>query len=179
LWGVNGAPFPFPVTGSNNDVVVEPERRNAMKETRFGRLMVYVAVAALLVFVGAHAFAATKGKPDATIAFKSGSVAAGLGFSWGSGTLTYKGKNHEVKVQGMSVGKVGITKATASGKVYNLKQLEDINGNYVGVGAGATLGGGAGAVTMKNQNGVVIEVVSTSKGLGISLGSGGVDINLK
>lgn len=150
-----------------------------MKETRFGRLMVYVAVAALLVFVGAHAFAATKGKPDATIAFKSGSVAAGLGFSWGSGTLTYKGKNHEVKVQGMSVGKVGITKATASGKVYNLKQLEDINGNYVGVGAGATLGGGAGAVTMKNQNGVVIEVVSTSKGLGISLGSGGVDINLK
>jgi hypothetical protein len=150
-----------------------------MQKTRFGQLMVCVAVAALLALVASQAVAAKKGKPDATIAFKSGSIAAGLGFSWGGGTVTYKGKKHEVKVQGMSVGKVGITKATATGKVYNLKNLEDINGNYVGVGAGATLGGGAGAVTMKNQNGVVIEVVSTSKGLGIAIGSGGVDINLK
>ncbi len=150
-----------------------------MQKTRLGQLMVCVAVAALLALVGVQAFAAGKEKADATIAFKSGSVAAGLGFSWGGGTLTYKGKKHDLKVQGMSVGKVGITKATASGKVYNLKKLEDINGNYVGVGAGATVGGGAGAVTMKNQNGVVIEVVSTSKGLGIAIGSGGVDINLK
>lgn len=177
--GVNGTPFPFPVTGSNYDAVVEPERTDAMQKTRFGQLMVCVAVAALLALVASQAVAAKKGKPDATIAFKSGSIAAGLGFSWGGGTVTYKGKKHEVKVQGMSVGKVGITKATATGKVYNLKNLEDINGNYVGVGAGATLGGGAGAVTMKNQNGVVIEVVSTSKGLGIAIGSGGVDINLK
>ena len=114
-----------------------------MQKTRLGRVMVYVVVAALFVFVGAHGLLPRRQKPDATISFKSGSVAAGLGFSWGGGTLTYKGKKHEVKVQGMSVGKVGITKATATGKVYNLKKLEDINGNYVGVGAGATLGGGA------------------------------------
>jgi hypothetical protein len=150
-----------------------------MQKARLGQLMVCIAVAALLVSVGAFAFAAEKQKPDATISFKSGSIAAGLGFSWGGGTLTYKGKKHELKVEGMSVGKVGITKATATGKVYHLKTLEDINGNYVGVGAGATLGGGAGAVTMKNQHGVVIEVVSTTKGLGLTLGSGGVDINLK
>jgi hypothetical protein len=141
--------------------------------------MVWVAVATILVFVGAHGFAAEKQKPDATISFKTGSVAVGVGFSWGSGTLSYKGKQYELKVEGMSVGNVGITKATATGKVYHLTKLEDINGNYVGVGAGATLGGGAGAVTMKNQNGVVIEVVGTTKGMNIALGTGGVDISLK
>jgi hypothetical protein len=150
-----------------------------MRKARLGRVMVCLVVAALFVFAGVHGFAAGKKKPDATISFKTGSVAAGLGFSWGGGILSYKGKKREVKVQGLSVGKVGITKATATGNVYNLKKLEDINGNYVGVGAGATLGGGAGALTMKNQNGVVIEVVATSKGLGLSIGTGGVDINLK
>jgi hypothetical protein len=141
--------------------------------------MVCVAVAVLFVFVGVHGFAAETKKPDATISFKSGSVAAGIGFSWGGGTLTYKGKDYALEVEGMSVGKVGITKATAVGKVYNLKKLEDIDGNYVGVGAGATVGGGGGAVTMKNQNGVVIEVISTTKGLSVAIGSGGVEISRK
>ncbi|GLI33758.1 EipA family protein [Desulforhabdus amnigena] len=141
--------------------------------------IVFVVVAAFLAFVPVPGFTAEEQTPDAIINFETGSVAAGIGFSWGGGTLSYKGKSYPLKVDGMSVGKVGITKATATGTVYNLKKLEDINGNYVGVGAGASLGGGAGAVTMKNQNGVVIEVVATTKGLGITLGSGGVNINLK
>ena len=150
-----------------------------MQKTRRDQLMVVLAVVALLAFVSVQGLGAEEQKPDATIAFTTGSVAAGIGFSWGGGTLTYQGKTYPVKVDGMSVGQVGVTKATASGKVYNLKKLEDINGNYTGVGAGATLGGGAGAVTMKNQNGVVIEVVATTKGLNVTLGSGGVDIKLK
>lgn len=150
-----------------------------MKKVRLGRSMVVVVVAALLVFVGGLGFAAEEQKPDATISFETGSVAAGIGFSWGGGILTYQGKTYPLKVHGMSVGKVGITKATATGKVYHLTKLEDINGNYVGVGAGASLGGGAGAVTMKNQNGVVIDVVSTTKGVAIAIGTGGVDISLK
>src|SRR6266496_4361929 len=32
------------------------------------------------------------GQPDAILRLKGGSFAAGIGFSWGSGTLTYKGK---------------------------------------------------------------------------------------
>ncbi|HAA02253.1 MAG TPA: DUF1134 domain-containing protein [Syntrophobacteraceae bacterium] len=150
-----------------------------MQKTRFGRLMVCVAVAVLFVFAGVPAFAADAKKPDATISFKSGSVAAGIGFSWGGGTLTYKGKKYELKVEGMSVGKVGITKASASGKVYDLKKVEDIEGTFMGVGVGATIGGGGGAVTMKNQNGVIIEVISTTKGLSVAIGSGGVEISLK
>ena len=65
------------------------------------------------------------GQPDATLRLSGGSFAAGIGFSWGSGTLTYKGKDYPVKVNGLSVGKVGITGSSAYGDVYNLKHLRD------------------------------------------------------
>jgi hypothetical protein len=150
-----------------------------MQKVRRGCLAVILTVSVFLTLGGPLGFAAEKEKPAATIQFESGSVDVGIGFSWGSGTLTYQGKTYQLKVEGMSVGKVGVSKATATGTVYHLKKLEDINGNYVGVGAGATLGGGAGAVAMKNQNGVVIEVVTTTEGLSVAIGTAGVNIQLK
>jgi hypothetical protein len=56
---------------------------------------------------------------------------AGVGFSWGNGVLTYKGKTYPVQVEGLSVGEMGVTRATAM---------------------------------MRNQNGVVIELQSTTQG---------------
>ena len=66
-------------------------------------------------------------------------MAAGVGLDWGSGTLTYKGKDYPVEVKGLSAGNVGATKIEASGKVYNLKALKDFDGNYTGVAAGACI----------------------------------------
>jgi hypothetical protein len=68
--------------------------------------------------------------PDATIRLSAGSVAAGIGVSWGSGTLTYQGKTYPIDVKGLSIGDAGISKIEASGKVYNLKKLNDFNGNF-------------------------------------------------
>jgi hypothetical protein len=124
-------------------------------------------------------FAQAADKPDATIRLHSGSVAAGIGFSWGGGTLTYKGKDYPISVKGLSLGKVGITKATASGEVFHLKTLKDFNGNYTAAGAGITLAGGRSAVTMKNQNGVRVRVISTNRGADITLGVGGVELKIK
>jgi hypothetical protein len=138
-----------------------------------------LGLVAIAVLVTAGVAVADDKTPDATIEFTGGSVAAGIGFSWGSGTVTYKGKQHEISIDGLSVGDVGATRISLSGKVYNLKKLEDINGNYAGVGAGATVGGGGSAVTMRNQNGVVIEAVSTTQGLKVSLATGGANIKLK
>ena len=118
-------------------------------------------------------------KPDATIRMTSGSVAAGIGWSWGSGVLTYKGKDYPISVKGLSLGKVGITKATASGEVFHLKTLKDFDGNYTAMGAGITLAGGRSAVTMKNQNGVRVRLISTNRGADITLGGGGVELKIK
>jgi len=64
-------------------------------------------------------------RPVATLELSQGSVAAGIGFSWGSGTLTYLGQKYPVKVRGLSVGEAGFTLATAKGTVFDLKKLEE------------------------------------------------------
>ena len=116
---------------------------------------------------------------DATIRFSGGAVAVGIGWSWGKGTLTYKGKDYPISVKGLSLGKVGITGVTATGEVVNLKKLQDFDGNYTGVGAGITLAGGRSAVTIKNQNGVRVRVISTTRGADVTVGVGGVDLKIK
>jgi hypothetical protein len=147
------------------------------KDTEMRRInaLMIVAVLGLTLSVAQ----AEDKKPDATIKLSGGSVAAGLGVSWGSGTLTYQGKEYPISVTGISVGDVGITKLDASGSVYNLKSLDDFDGNYTGLGAGAAVAGGGSAVTMRNQNGVNVNLVATTQGVKIVLGGGGVDMRIK
>ena len=83
-----------------------------------------------------------------------------------------------MKVEGLSVGDVGVTWASAAGKVYNLSNLSNFSGTYMAADAGATLGGGASATAMRNQNGVVIELTGTSQGLNIKLAVEGVRLTL-
>jgi hypothetical protein len=131
------------------------------------------------LIVLAHLTLAQEKKPDATLHLSTGSVAIGIGFTWGSGVLTYQGKEHPFSVEGLSVVDVGISKAEANGTVYNLKRLEDFDGNYTGVTAGAAIAGGAGATTIRNQHGVAIDLVGTSQGLKFKLSVDGVKLALK
>jgi hypothetical protein len=140
-------------------------------------LLFAVTLTAFLLLSG---FAAAQDKkPDATLSMSEGQVAVGIGFSWGKGVLTYQGKEYPFKVNGLSVVDVGITKATSSGKVYNLKRLEDFNGNYTAASAEGTVAGGAGVLKMKNQNGVEIELASTTQGVNLKLSVEGVKIQLE
>lgn len=141
-------------------------------------IAVLVAVVGLLGISGGSGGAQDK-KPDATIELSEGQVAVGIGFSWGKGTLTYKGKKYPVKVEGLSVGEVGIARASARGEVFDLKKLEDFTGNYTAAGAGATLGGGAGATIMKNQNGVEIRLTSTTQGASLKLAASGIKLTVQ
>jgi hypothetical protein len=136
-----------------------------------------VAVASVVSLLVGLALAQAK-KPDASLTLTEGSVAVGLGFSWGKGTLAYQGKNYPVKVQGLSVGEVGVTRATGVGAVYNLKKIDDFDGNYVAAGAEATVAGGAGVTAMKNQNGVVIELKSTTQGANLKLAAEGLKLSV-
>ena len=135
-----------------------------------------VGALGLLLQVGQ---AAEEKTPDATLKLSEGSVAAGIGFSWGGGTLTYKGKDYPIDVKGLSVGDVGATKIEASGKVYNLKGIDDFDGNYTAVGTGATVGGGGGVAAMRNQAGVSIDLVATTQGVKVAFGAAGVDLKIK
>jgi hypothetical protein len=141
-----------------------------------GRVM-GVVVSSLLM-VSALAIA-QDGPPSGKVWVESTSVALGIGVSWGDGKITFQGKDHVFTVKGLSVVDLGVSKVTANGEVFNLKKLTDFNGNYVAGTAGATLGGGAGAVIMKNQNGVVMKLTSTGQGVQLTLAGSGVDVQLK
>src|SRR6185295_1749189 len=141
------------------------------------RTIVSLLVATSL-FVSVVATARAAEHADGTIELNGGSAAAGVGVSWGAGVLKYKGRSYAFKVNGLSVGGVGATQASASGEVYDLKKLEDFNGTYVAAGAGLTVGGGGGAAAMKNQSGVTIKVRATTRGAKVALGGSGVNIEL-
>ena len=116
--------------------------------------------------------------PDAVIELSGGSVAIGIGYSWGSGTLIFQGKRYPLKISGVSIASVGVTDYTAAGSVEGLKTPQDINGVFTAVSAGGTLGGGGNIAAMKNQNGVVIHLTSTTAGLSLTLAAEGMKISL-
>jgi hypothetical protein len=140
------------------------------------RIRRFAIATAAAICSAAAAHAAT---PDATIRYSGGSVAFIGGVNWGSGTLTYKGKEIPVEISGLTAGSIGASKIDASGEVYNLKQASDIEGTYAAVSAGATVGGGGGVLDMKNSAGVEIKARATTAGLKLTLGASGMTVKLK
>ncbi len=142
-------------------------------------------VACVLFFAAAHAGdpesapVANEAQPDATVTLKGGSVAAGIGFTWGHGELKYRDRSLAFSIKGVSVVDVGATDLSATGNVYKLKSVSDFPGNYVAAGAGLTLAGGGTAVYLKNEHGVVIKLIATEVGLKFKLSADGVKITLK
>jgi hypothetical protein len=117
--------------------------------------------------------------PDATFKLQGGSVAAGIGFVWGHGTVSYQGIDHKFGIHGVSVVDVGGAKISASGVVMHMDKLSDFAGTYVAWSAGFTVAAGGSAVYMKNEHGVVIKLLSKTEGLRFNLSGGGVKVALR
>jgi hypothetical protein len=140
---------------------------------------VLLAGAALSADPQAASSSAAADEADATVDLTGGSVAAGVGYVWGNGDLTYKGQKHQFKLSGVSIVDVGAARIAASGVVYHLKNLSDFDGDYSAVTAGITVAGGGSAALLKNQHGVVIKLLATTEGLRFNLSANGITIKLK
>jgi hypothetical protein len=134
---------------------------------------------ALLSVFAAASMALAQSDTSGTITVESKTIAVGVGVTWGDGILEYRGKKYQFTVDGLSVVDLGVSKVSARGKVENLKKLEDFDGNYVLTGAGAVVGGGAGAAALKNQNGVEMALTATGQGVRFALPKGGMNVKLK
>jgi len=122
--------------------------------------------------------AAPSGEPVGTVNFAGGSVAAGIGFAWGEGTIVFQGETHRFEIDGFNVGDVGIAKVDATGDVYHLTSIADFDGNYAAAGIGATLATGGSLMTMQNPHGVVMQIHSTTAGLRLNLGPSGIAVTM-
>jgi Cu/Ag efflux protein CusF len=98
-------------------------------------------------------------KVSGTVKLKSMSVALGIGVEWGHGTLTlHDGSIHKIKINGLSVIDLGISEVKATGEVFNLVELKDLDGTFFAGEAGLTLGMGGSVSALKNGNGVVMQL---------------------
>jgi hypothetical protein len=139
-----------------------------------------VALVVMLLFTISVAGAQpTQPYPIGEITMHSTQVAAGLGWTWGGGTLKFKGKTYQFSVKGLNVAAVGISKISAKGDVYNLKNASDLAGKYVAASAGAAVIKGKAGLIMRNQKGVVINLRSDQTGVQLNLGTDGLAIVMK
>jgi len=153
----------------------------------FQKLFKYLLLSILLMLSSGFATAdeampsnvdLSKETPAATIELSSTSVRLLFGGSWGSGTLHYRGISYPFKVKGLSVGGIGIKEVDAVGEVYFLKNINDFEGKYAYRSAGATAYKGSTRSTYDNNKGVVFTLNAKTTGLALSIGLGGIDIQL-
>jgi hypothetical protein len=145
------------------------------KHVRTALLSLFLAA----TFLAARPAPCAEEKASATLALEAKSVAVGIGWSWGGGTLDYMGKKHRFKIDGLSVNAAGVERVDATGYVYNLKKLTDFAGTYTAVEAGGAAGAGAAIAHMKNEHGVRITLHSTSQGISAQAGPEGMKIKLE
>jgi hypothetical protein len=117
--------------------------------------------------------------PSGKVTIQSTAIAAGVGVTWGDGKLSFKGKDYPFSIDGLTLVDWGFSKVNATGDVYNLDDVAKFGGTYLAAEAGLTLAGGVGGMVLRNQNGVVLHVRSTSQGARLQLGTSGLTIKLK
>lgn len=135
------------------------------------------AAAAVVVFAGTAQ--AAEMVRSGTITINEAQFGFLIGGSTGGGVLHFHGHSYPFKVGGVSIGTIGGSKVKGFGTVYNLRSIDDFAGTYSKLNASATLVDGSGALKLKNEHDVVLEIDTTSKGLQLSAGAGGVKVTLK
>ncbi len=95
----------------------------------------------------------------------------------GGGTLQFGGKSYDFTIGGLGIGGIGISKITATGAVYNLKDPGDFAGTYGQARYGLAIGSAStGELWLKNSRGVFLQLKAERQGLALSLGGDAVYI---
>ncbi len=140
----------------------------------------FTAIAAVAVMATAAPLAAaTPMVRSGTITINEAQFGFLIGGNTGGGVLHFNGKSYPFKVGGISIGDIGGSKVRGFGTVYNLNTVADFSGTFTKLDASATLVKGSGALRLKNEHDVILEIDTTSKGLQLSAGAGGVKITLR
>ncbi|MEI2780959.1 MAG: DUF1134 domain-containing protein [Candidatus Competibacter sp.] len=124
------------------------------------------------LLAGGPALAAETKRPVGKVTIAERQFGLLLGGSTGSGTLTFHGKKYPFKLKGLSAGlNVGVSKMSAVGAVYDLKQVSDFPGTYTKFESSIALGGGVGGLRLRNEHGVIMNLSSRTKGLDLNIGN--------
>lgn len=101
--------------------------------------------------------------------------------SWGSGTLTFRGRQRRFRIRGLGAGGLGLATLTATGEVHNLSRIEDFAGTYLQGRAGAVVGDAQlqGGMWLSNSNGVRMSLRPQRRGVALQLGGDGLIVEFQ
>jgi hypothetical protein len=145
------------------------------------RTLLTLLVGASLLMISQGSAAGAQA-PDGTMKITSRSVSPGIGLSWGDGVLTYKGQDYPFTFQAKGLFRdvdANVTATELSGEVFNLKSVTLFNGTYHKVEEKSSEVGAGTRATMKNLNGVIVNLVSTVEARKFNLGRDGITIKLE
>ena len=118
-------------------------------------------------------------KPSGKVSMTFGRGSFIVSAGGGHGVLTFNGVKYNFKIAEAGFGGIGGAKVTASGSVYNLKEVQSFAGTYAQLSAGvAAFNKGKGTLWLKNANGVVLKLKAREKGFELTAGGQGLVISL-
>ena len=119
------------------------------------------------------------GPVSGTLTLRAQGAAAGIGYTWGDGTLRYGSRSYRFSVNGINVADIGYSKVSGRGRVYNLHRLQDFSGTYAAATGQATVGSGIGGQVLRNANGVEIRIDQTTRGARLEGSVDGIKLALR
>jgi hypothetical protein len=141
------------------------------------RLRAPTVVGLALALVLAGSAAGEDLKKSGTVRIEQVQVAFIGSGNLGGGTLKFGGKTYDFTIGGLGIGGFGVSKITATGTVYNLKDRSDFAGTYGQARYGIAVGSAStGELWLKNTRGVVLQLKAERQGLALSLGGDAVYI---
>ena len=151
---------------------------------KLSRLMPSLALFVGVLLIGTTALAAQhlpeeKGEPSGTVEIDEKEFRLILGGQKGTGILRFQGKEYPFKVSGLSVGGVGYAELKATGNVYKLEDVSQFPGTFSQFSAGATVGKGIGGITLINENEVRMDLKTSTEGLALDIGAGGMKLTME
>ena len=119
------------------------------------------------------------GPVDGRITITARSIAVGVGYDWGDGTLVYNRHTYHFTVRGVTVAAVGFSRIVGHGRVYNLHRLEDFSGTYAASTGEVTAGRGIAGQALVNGQGVQIRIDDVTRGAELSGSADGIQLELR
>jgi hypothetical protein len=146
---------------------------------RWGRWAAALLLAFMLAPAGARPLAADETKPSGTVEIQQTQIAFIGSGSLGGGQLFFQGRTYDFTIGGLGVGGFGISRMTATGNVYNLKDVSQFVGGYVQGRMGITLGASDnGGIWLQNEAGVVMQLKAQREGIALSVGGDAIYIRM-
>jgi len=149
------------------------------RRRRGSRIAAVVLLVLLSVLPGGRLLAA-ESKPSATVEIQQTQIAFIGSGNLGGGKLFFKGKTYKFTIGGLGIGGIGITTMTATGNVYNLKEVSQFAGTYAQGRVGVTVGSSDnGGLWLQNETGVVMQLKAKREGVALSLGGDAIYIDFE